>query len=995
MEKERVFRLVMIVIVIAVLVAVVYPYIKEFVPIYDPFGDKTKLVRYYACSLAICTKGCGSDVVQKICLENDTSTPECEVSCQNICDDPPQEWNKPSQPTSIPGEICGPDYSIYLSLESKVSLKGVLWWSVAGTPLECHYSTGIANVLNNLEEDEAFPKFTDLTCVRGLMGAMYKLGETHGKSMPKHTYYGGGGVFLDPNEVYEKYDCYHKLTRSTLTDTFCDTNPGFYECTFHGNLKIWSFDPDNDGCADVIFKFADEPSTGGFDLWAKHEENIIAPGEEIKIPKGQTVDFDIFIGNNLRFDSWFTLELDSLENADCGFADDEDSDNKVSISVANDDVESTKLTCEPTETGNYPIEIKAWDGAITRLLLFNIIVGDFSIDVKPDDPQIIPVGDSKTFDVYLTNNLGKEATFDLSISADPEVNCNLAQTSLTVSESTTGGTTFTCTPTDAAAGNPYTVTVTATYETIQHDDSIDISVPSCDVTELKLEFYKDSTPLDSVNSGDTFRLRASGFSGCQGKEVKFSLDHPDLEIDSEVVGDTEGNECILRNLEAQSPGTYTFYAIMNVNGVEHIASENLTIEAGEPGEMGYTEDQGDCWYDSDNICNHPTGDPFRPHENCVVESCLDPQTCKNLSPASVCCLDDEDYYCNGPDCDDYTGRSDVPCLSPDTDTHHQMTENLWWGGTYSCFPGTCYGVDNARNVLVKDGDERYAKFNVYTCDAPDDCTGGSGAPPELGSAFCDSGKCKLLTDTDSYYGWEFIRIASQDLSRSVYGVKISIAFQSGCHGGIDSAYFHVYLHEKDGNWFKIGTPDVGGYAIPAFEWGYETHNIVPPSGWSWDNIDAMFIGLGGTHDCVNDFDNSAYVDYVGLLTKDTQNTTAFCTDRPGDPDDYEEVSTPYFRVVDDGRKCYWNVDCKMHGTGWSGKKSTNIVAIKGFEDLGCKCDDLVENPDATCGKGYCEYTTSDTEVCYYSVRCAHGGWQGEKTECGSDEKCTSEGCVPE
>ena len=58
-----------------------------------PTPDKDKLVRYYACMLAICTKGCGHDWLDEnktpdeiaICVERDPITKECKKWCQDIC----------------------------------------------------------------------------------------------------------------------------------------------------------------------------------------------------------------------------------------------------------------------------------------------------------------------------------------------------------------------------------------------------------------------------------------------------------------------------------------------------------------------------------------------------------------------------------------------------------------------------------------------------------------------------------------------------------------------------------------------------------------------------------------------------------------------------------------------------------------------------------------------------------------------------------------------
>jgi len=1022
--KKKLLQIIMVFILIVLVVIGFYPYIAEMLDLYNPLlGDKYKLVRYYACSLAICTKGCGSTEVGNICVDYDAVKGECYETCQDICDNweelewpqNPNEGHKPcigtadscdvfdedrpecedhsgcewcgcgKTETSVYGSDkfycledaskedcdpkhdtarqsygwvgcrgnpvlcnqfcdeteclsqsgcswiggdcesgCGENYAIKLPLESKVRLKGCykkqehILTQYGGSRV---YLTEIADVLALIAKREPdFPKITDImpeNCFQRWAGNVF---ETHmpGMLFKDNEKLGTGRILLLPNQAYETFEC-----------SGYDDNDGFYECNFIGNLEMRSF-PD-DGCVDVIIRDAGEPFTGGF--------TIDVP-KEVTIPKDITDSFPVMITNNLG-------------------------------------EEYGDATCEPTEypPGEYyTIEIKVWDGSIPDIEKVELSVGKLTVYVNEEhvkESEDITIGSEKTFDVYVRNELGRDATILDPIFLDIpdlEVNCTFnyksRTTSLTVLDEVTGKTTMVCKPKDAAKGNTYDVIVTAEYDVLKDDDiGVKITVPKCVLTDLELKFRNSKgeiSAVNQVNSGDTFTLRATGFTGCAGLGFKgtFSVYEEGLKIDSN--GDGVPDECTVGSsgdvcdfvVHANSPDTYTFFALMddmNGDGVDETDSGSLTIGAGPRSGRGSDEEECRFYKNDNDICEYCTGWIFvcTGYANCKEGHCLDPQTCRQRSAASVCCLDDKNYYCNGPGCDEDTGESNVPCFSTDTITTNARTEDIWYGGSNpGVFPWqTIWWVENPRNVLVDDTHE--AKFIGFkNCDS-DDCTGGSGGPSLLSSAWCEQmdvhKKCKLLSNVRGYFSWEFIKISSG--SRPVYGIMIKIR---GCGGKCPGSEWDIYLHEKDGNWFNI-TKDDDVYSYDSIN-SKEIY-LRPENEWAWENIDAMLIGF-----IQSDF---GYVDYVGLLTKGAD--IPYCTDGTGD----------YNRVVDDGKKCFWGVDCETGETDVTGFNSDGVSdGVGPLKEYKCDCS------SGTCGEGYCHDTIHGID--YSNVRCAHGGWRGDK-----------------
>ena len=121
----------------AILIAVVAAYfifkVLGLQPEKDIFPkDKETLVRYYACSLAICTHGCNwldpdspGYGGHSICLDNDTFTHECKLWCHKVC-------RNRFGSCSNPGDCCGPQHNLSVSLKGKPLFRGCYVCSVPG-----------------------------------------------------------------------------------------------------------------------------------------------------------------------------------------------------------------------------------------------------------------------------------------------------------------------------------------------------------------------------------------------------------------------------------------------------------------------------------------------------------------------------------------------------------------------------------------------------------------------------------------------------------------------------------------------------------------------------------------------------------------------------------------------------------------------------------------------------------------------------------------------
>jgi len=1066
MEKERVVRYILILILIVVLAVIGYTKIKDLLPLWNPLlNEKTRLVRYYACSLAICTKGCGNPILQNkdcskgdcLCLERDPSTKECTKWCQDVCDENPG-WGD--------GKHCGEDYYINLTLKSPIDLKGCykreknkpvfvvrplsIWNFFSNlvptgkTIINPSFDFGetcyteVDDILNVLGRTENFTwELMNSKCIKqdydfywtGLTKVFVDIGAIDEEGATK---YGTGWIYLNPIDASEKYKCFSGkigcpgLSR-TLLNFLCHGCPGFYECNeFKGTLKIWSFDPEGDGCADVIIRDADKPFTGGFDFWVEYQDKKVE--EEIKIPIGQKADFNVFIKNNLGFDSSFTLKVKYPEDANCNFEGDED---QASIYIEKDKQDFKKLTCEPKKVGTYDIDVIGWDGSITLLAPIRLAVGDFNLFIKKDG-EIAPeeeietyVNTPRTLYVYVENKLGKDANFDLSLSADSNLNCLFDSThsvqmqGFSVVNGKTEKTSFTCTPGGGTEGNSYTVTVTGINDTLSRSNTTKIKVNSCQPPSGDL-----TVTLTSTTSGKETIITASGYKNCPNINAQFTVSLLTDDGKKVKVGDInspqtkEANDVFIEPTLG-SPGKYVFKAEIDFDG------NNIYEKSGET-EVDVVPDypnSNSCNYCEDDkgnnkwcafafgVCNAPTSSDICdfcgwPHGSDCNFAC-NPQSCyqehvegKCAGASNICCIDNSDVYSPGP--------TDIPCLSPDTNTHDTKSDYFAWNEVSkarnvlvddnvvetSCdHYGNCYATNNrgsyatfSWNVFCgKDSDCNSPYFETKCVDIPDD--GHPDGVKEKRACIIDG-----LDDNYWFTSWLYIKISYS--GRPVYGVKIHAS-----DGDLNqyktrdwlpyfsiNEKFELFLHNNSG-WFHIASPIFTGASTKTFK---------PTNDWAWEGIDAILLAHkynfewwwngGAPPYTYHEIKSDSWIDYIGLLTKDPSNTS-FCT---------EGSSTPFYRTVDNGVKCYWGLACREKSgnegeTGWGYLGSSEgIKPLQGLSDA-CDCSENY----GQCGKGFCNFLLGGKQYCYYGVKCAHGGWWPEHLkECKLSEFCTSEGCKP-
>jgi len=988
--------------------------------IYDPFSEKTRLVRYYACSLAICTRGCGNKILSEvgcssnhgcICLERDPGTKECKKWCQDICD----ENNWPD------GKYCDENHYINMSLKEPVKLKGA--YDLLGGS-EYEWITEIGKIIKRLNQTENFSGDSDILwgndweengysidkmCNRRSTELYHNipdgedtynawafglLNQEGANLRGVSTIVGGGDIILDPTQARELYSCF----RSNVNNCFwvkALCTRGFYSCDFKGTLKMWSFTKPSymPGCADVSFK-SEETFQGDFIFWSDPDMKTI--------PIKQQDSFQIKITNNLQSDETFNLDIESgkaVDGAGCRF---DNGQNTKSLPVAMTNTEFATMKCNPTQfppSGQDAYTVVITANAVksgkTHLTKVDVVVSDFTINITPYQPQTANIGDQLVYTVGIYNRLGIPADFTLSLIADSGAGCTISD-SLHVENGNFETTMMTCIPT---GGGSHEVMVKASYtstETLEHNVTVEINVPTCSVNTLNLNFLTGNNPTTNVNSGDKFDIRVDGFTGCQDYIINLYIS-PELGIGNCIV-DSSGNTC-RSTKTAGTPGVYEFNATMvAANGVTYSATNTLTISKPTIDDKDKCIKCGNgnrCSYHIDTFCKQCNPYGWWCNWDECNEAC-DPQTCQQY-PIDTCAefsnvcaiLDNKIYYSPGP--------AGVPCLSPDTDSDNGgKTKNkyiVWRGGN----------LDGARNVLVQDdtgsGDQQgqkqgyYARFTQDYCNNDKDCNGTNDVSgfTGLSGAKCKESNSKVglrkfceLSGLPPYSSWLYIKIS--DTPRPVYGIHIK-EFIKDCPGMwhdyvVDTG---IFLHSING-WFEA-VDHVPIWCNP--NEGRAEKNFRPPAGqWAWSDIDAMLIVNKGAYKQYTDWlgnknwgDWEFYIDYVGLLTKGAD--IPYCT---------EGNANDYYRTVDDGKTCYWELNCPQtnsNGWNWNPGSSSIIGPLSGINGVGCDC-----NKDGSCGKGYCQFNDMKGDrYCYYNVTCMTAGWNGKIDKCNPGETCRDNGCM--
>jgi hypothetical protein len=1040
--KEKMLIFIATIIVIFIFVALVLPGFSDMLPLENPLlQGKDAFVRYYACSLAICTRGCGwFSSNNDICLKRNIWG-NCTMTCKTeICDKKPNFGNCGNK-----GMCCNDTYSIYVSLKGNAK-----FWSkyeyippMNPSPMPRYaslfpivYAQGGALLSAETEIDKIMEKFSNnekkpgfpVNIMSGgncqLSPARY-FSEIHPYGISILKQYGlfykmekdnpsqiidwsqTGAIYMLPDQAEPQFTCMGY-----------DTDFGYSECTFKGYLQIYSWDPNNDNCADVVVINGEEPFTGEFWIYAANDGNA-------KIPIDHTSAIPLYILNGLGFTSSFTMQI--VNPLPAGITCDFNGQDRAKVDGLQDTKVGTPdvpLTCKPTalpppSSGGFEIWIKAWDGTKTNAVKLTIDVGDFNLKLVSSSPLIINAGNIGSFTFNLTNNIGRDVTFQLARaqrlagtqSIDNNVGCtfNGGITSIDVADYATKQITLTCVPNLNAKNKNYEIDVTAKYDTVERTAVAKVNVPNCSVSNLAVEFLDSTgTRTTTVESGDAVTLKAYGFSGCQNMNVSFMLSLGTKLIKETEIG-TDGNLVYyppnsLDFLTANSPDKWEMYVQIDENGdgifEKESSRKNLTINTPGPAGYGGKDNPQKCGYAmgeasccafySTSICDQCGGCipifDWHPVDDCT--HCLDPQSCFNTqgyysSASNICCGKGLSTY--------NPGLTDAPCLSPDTITTNDQpsNSNIQWRE-----------VDDPRDVLVYEPNpatDSQAVFKRPDCGSDAECKDTLGLiDAECGNFDSDthhSGKeCKIkgFPDTDWYTSWMLIKIS--DESRPVYGIQIipQDNLQGFYFGSVPyppwiadntQMNFTVFRHVKSGNWFKVKEIFYSGYSPPGCPPGKNcpveyVFNLKPDGTWSWENTDALLIGYKygkHTHYYVSSpghyswdtTDADGKIDYVGLLTKSNDNIT-YCTDGPGG------TSPPStYRTVDNGKICYWGVNCdEDNGDGWTFATATKVIGP--FKDISyCSCE--TDN----CGDGVCgPFNLNGQNYRFDNVTCIYGGWMG-------------------
>jgi len=463
-----------ILIVSFIVILLCYFYFKGYIVPLDTGlpKDKETLVRYYACSLALCTHGCGSEEVNSICLYNDSVTHECKkvpgtgyAWCSDFCDNPPSDWPYPAPDGA--DIVCGPNWPLTLPLTGDVYLNCYEDYFITGVSGGgsdfYHYRTdkGVP-YYDELVKKENFPiimgpsslwstsspsgEILDDNCANKNLnpswecsysydikryffpGILRKEGDVKNPWCSRTGKIGVGMIYMDNLQSVEKYGC--------IGD--CKLVPGerfgYERCKIHGELKMWSLWK-SEGCADVFFN----SSIGStpkftFDVHrsAGMEECKGVPSDKCQtIYKNDEAIFDADILNELGTDSYFTLTITSYKHIDINGIDrGEDGTlgctlpcegnfvpNSKSFVVENGDTGTSVLKLKPTDVGTYEIYVKAAkpDNYDSQENLISIKVIDFDLWFTiRQDSDVEKDEYSEDFYIRLWNRLDESKDFILN-----------------------------------------------------------------------------------------------------------------------------------------------------------------------------------------------------------------------------------------------------------------------------------------------------------------------------------------------------------------------------------------------------------------------------------------------------------------------------------------------------------------------------------------------------------------------------------------------------
>ncbi|MEM2137181.1 MAG: hypothetical protein QXI93_04420, partial [Candidatus Methanomethylicia archaeon] len=728
---------------IFILRGILYPHIS--VP------DKYKLVRYYACMLAICTKGCGHDYLSfgesnpndiAICVERDPVTKDCKKWCQDICDE--MNWGN--------GRHCGKEFNVTINLEGLTQLKGIYdaYWISRISPPENYRKakTEIFDILHELNQTENFPSIGLLDKVRytektdysiGLgwycdawyyFHSDYRLGKyfggPYGPILPSdYEFCGGvvreykkpnigiGAVILPSNEAREIFGCTDKIFPGWFWGVTEDA-PGFYSCIFEGSLTMWAMNNTINDKADIVI-VSNRYRPDHFYITAE-------PPEQIK-PINNWATYKVKIVNHIYSEDQteFELKLNYPENVECEW-ENEDSD-LTTITLPNNTEDSLNFKCRATQTGDYEIKVRAQGSIYDDWANVKLHSTTYDLDCIPQGCKIEVYANKENVRevVRIINKLGFDATFHLNLQQEDVVNCNfVGGSTVNIPNGGSADITIKCTPKPEAGGNDYTIQISSSLEDYQliKTQEITVEVKKCKGPLIIETLTTNNQKIEEVVAGNEVKLFVYA-DGCGGQSFKIYANNSnyqniDYKIFNGVLSLDDSTWDTIKNIN--TPGTYTFYAFADWDD----EMKNFTVlrvkESQQEGKncilcngewcvfsLGYVG-----WGD---ICDRWVN--FISTENCP-NSC-DPQSCLPDSGAvcawssNLCCVSGSDFYSNGPG---------IPCLSPDNVTHATRNDYIVWRGD---------NLNEARNILV--GDEKYVDLGPDYCGGDDGYCDGTNELP--------------------------------------------------------------------------------------------------------------------------------------------------------------------------------------------------------------------------------------------------------------------------
>lgn len=442
MPEKRIIVLILGIILIAVVLSYFILEILGLEPNQDIFKfGKNTLVRYYVCSLAICTEGCDAgSLTEEICLENNSVTHECDLWCNKLCS------NEFGSDCVNKGDCCGTKWNLTVSLGSNVYLKGCDEIQKVGGVFDTQDKTYITEVYDIIKK--LFPNLVTENkwglvflpigedCHRGMIagdgvehspGLIFERNESYTWYEAFKTWEwkikGTGGIFVDPVESRQEWGCYDRnvpVDWGIISGFLSEDAPGLYQCMFRGDINMWADWQGEDfrggKCADVYFNSTlTESGEFKIDAWRSAGEECDGVDWCERIKLEETAEYTVKISNYLGSGKKFLLNsipTPADPDPDCKFY--EGTTEINDIFVDNGDFKEFTMECNPPDTLTYNIKITAEPtvGYTAETTDVRLEVVDFELTVFPGSTDV-KKNDGFDFILEVKNSLGVGESFDL------------------------------------------------------------------------------------------------------------------------------------------------------------------------------------------------------------------------------------------------------------------------------------------------------------------------------------------------------------------------------------------------------------------------------------------------------------------------------------------------------------------------------------------------------------------------------------------------------